>query len=147
MIEDTNRIIRDYLTTLPALNPLTVLVGLRIYCPRLPENVKLEDALGASTPAISFFTRGGTSTPYIPGIPEPSIQFDCWANNPIDARKVYRALYDNLQGIQGKVVTVGPPTEIIWSAIEETQGQDLVDIEIPNYFHTLAFFRFVIKAE
>jgi len=138
MIEDTNRIIRDYLITCGTLTGLLATVD-SIYCPRLPEK--------ATLPAVSFFTRGGTSTPYIPGMPEPSVQFDCWANNPIDAREIYRALYDNLQGIQGKVVTVGPPTEIIWSAIEEVQGQDLVDVEVPNYFRTLTFFRFMIKAE
>ncbi|MBA7640129.1 hypothetical protein ES703_47794 [subsurface metagenome] len=144
-IEDSNRIIMDYLKTCTTLTDLVTPVGgtAEIYCPRLEENHTL--------PAVSFFTRGGINNPHIPGMLEPSVQFDCWANNPIDAREVYRALYDNLQGIQGKVVTVGPPpsltTEIIWSAIEETQGQDLVDIEIPNYFHTLTFFRFMIKAE
>ena len=137
-IADSNKIIRDYLLTCTSLTALLSSVT-SIYCPRLPENAPL--------PAVSFFTRGGTSTPYIPGMPEPSVQFDCWADDPIEARKIYRALYDNLQGIQGKVVTVGPPTEIIWSAIEEVQGQDLVDVEIPNYFHTLTFFRFMIKAE
>lgn len=137
-IEDTNRIIWDYLVTCGTLTALLATVD-SIYCPRLPENTML--------PAVSFFTRGGTSTPYIPGMPEPSVQFDCWADNPIEARTVYRALYDNLQGIQRKVVTVGPPTGIIWSAIEEVHSQDLVDVEIPNYFHTLTFFRFMIKAE
>jgi len=137
-IEDSNRIIRDYLLTCGSLTPLLATVT-SIYCPRLPENAVL--------PAVSFFTRGGVNNPYIPGMLEPSVQFNCWAGTPIVARQVYRALYDNLQGIQGKVVTVGPPTEIIWSAIEEVQGQDLVDVEIPNYFRTLTFFRFMIKAE
>lgn len=138
MIADSNKIIRDYLLTCTTLTALLSSVT-SIYCPRLPENHVL--------PAVSFFTRGGVNNPHIPGMLEPSIQFDCWANDPIVARQVYRALYDNLQGIQRKVVTVGPPTEIIWSAIEEVHGQDLVDIEIPNYFHTLSFFRFMIKAE
>jgi len=145
-IADTNRIIRDYLKTCGTLTALLATVD-SIYCPRLDENAVL--------PAVSFFTRGGTSNPYIPGLPEPSVQFDCWAlkydgepsSAAVRAREVYRALYDNLQGIQGKVVTVGPPTEIIWSAIEEVQGQDLVDIEVPNYFRTMTFFRFMIKAE
>ena len=137
-IEDSNRIIKDYLLACGSLTPLLATVT-SIYCPRLPEN--------AALPAVSFFTRGGVNNPYIPGMLEPSVQFDCWAGTPIAARKIYRALYDNLQGIQGKVVTVGPPSEIIWSAIEEVQGQDLVDVEIPNYFRTLVFFRFVIKAE
>ena len=138
MIADSNRIIRSYLITCGTLTALLATVN-SIYCPRLPENTPL--------PSVSFFTRGGVNNPHIPGMLEPSVQFDCWAIDPISAREVYRALYDNLQGIQGKVVTVGPPTEIIWSAIEEVQGQDLVDVEIPNYFHTLAFFRFMIKAE
>ena len=137
-IEDSNRIIRDYLLTCGSLTALLATIT-SIYCPRLPEN--------ATLPAVSFFTRGGVNNPYIPGMLEPSVQFDCWASNPIVARQIYRALYDNLQGIQGKVVTVGPPTEIIWSAIEEVQGQDLVDVEIPNYFRTLTFFRFMVKAE
>ena len=139
-IADTNSIIRTYLLTDVAL---TALVGARIYCPRLPEN--------ATLPAVSFFTRGGTSTPYIPGIINPSVQFDCWATdtevagvvtkgNNI-AREVYRTLYDALQGIQD--TTVGAYK--ILSAIEEVQGQDLVDVEIPNRFRVLTFFEIIIR--
>jgi len=131
-IADTNSVLREYLAT---CTTLTDLVGAGIYCPRLPENHTL--------PAVSFFTRGGTSTPYIPGIPEPSVQFDCWAANFIDAREVYRALYDNLQGIQN--ITVG--SYQIMSAIEEVQGQDLVDELVPNYFRVLTFFRIMVRAE
>ena len=144
MNEDTNSIIREYLINEAVL---TAVVGERIYCPRLPENTTL--------PAISFFTRGGTSTPYIPGLPEPSVQFDCWAEEytgaissaSVRAREVYRALYDVLQGIQREVVMVGGINYIIWSAMEEVQGQDLVDVDIQGYFRTLAFFKFMIKAE
>ena len=133
-IADTNSIIRAYLATCGTLTTLLATVD-SIYCPRLPENAIL--------PAVSFFTRGGSSTPYIPGILSPSVQFDCWADNPIDAREVYRALYDNLQGIQDQ--TVGAYK--ILSAIEEVQGQDLVDVEIPNYFRVLTFFSVMIRAE
>lgn len=132
-IADTNSIIFSYLVTQATL---VTLVDRRIYTPRLPEN--------ATLPAISFFSRGGTSTPYIPGIVEPSVQFDCWANNPIDARKVYRELYSALQGIQN--IATGT-TQGILSAIEEVQGQDLVDVEIPNYFRVLTFFSVMIRAE
>jgi len=132
MIADSNSIIKSYLDTCATL---TALVGTRIYCPRLPENTTL--------PAVSFFTRGGTSTPYIPGILNPSVQFDCWADDPIEARSIYRALYDNLQGIQNQ--TVG--SYAILSAIEEVQGQDLVDNEIDNYFRVLCFFSVMIRAE
>lgn len=191
-LANTNEIIKTYLDTCATLTALvTVPVGIQIYCPRLPENVDLSIA-----PAVSFFARGGTSTPYIPGIVNPSVQFDCWANSLITARQVYRALYDNLQGIENVIVgslvigtdgsdyrcilahtaTVAdePITGVnyatywvhsgsgigsawvvgtsyalsykILSAIEEVQGQDLIDMEIPNYFRVLTFFNIMIRA-
>ena len=146
MIADTNSIIGSYLVRCVTL---TSLIGgwaaPRLYCPRLPENAVL--------PALGFFTRGGSSTPYIPGIVTPSVQFDCWGNTPIEARQVYRALYDNLQGISmwDSIIYVLPPIGFfppypILSAIEEVQGQDLVDVEIPNYFRVLTFFSIMIRA-
>ena len=140
MNEDTNSIIRAYLVTCGTLTALlTNLDGtFRIYCPRLPENCPL--------PALGFFTRSGTSTPYIPGLVTPSVQFDCWGESPQDAREIYRALYDVLQGIQREVVTVGVTNYIIWSAIEEVQGQDLQD-EIQGYYRVLTFFSVMIRAE
>ena len=35
----------------------------------------------------------------------------------------------------------------ILSAIEEVQGMDLVDVEIPNYFRVLTYFNVMIRAE
>src|SRR4030043_2063987 len=103
---DTNAVILKYLTTASALtNPLIALVGSRIYCPRATENAVL--------PNVTFFTRGGGSTPYIPDIPSPSVQFDCWATNSITARQIYRCLYDALQGIQNVNVTIAPTTYVI----------------------------------
>ncbi len=134
-IPDTNQIIRKFLVT-PA-TPLFTLVNTRIFTPRLPEN--------ASLPAVSFFTRGGTSTPYIPDYISPSVQFDCWADNPITAHSVYRALYDLLQGIQQVPVVIGATTYYIKSAIEEVHGQDLVDVDIQNYFRVLSFFQIIIS--
>lgn len=131
---DTNAVIRAHLA---ADSGITALVSDRIYCPRLPENAEL--------PAIGFFTRGGVSTPYIPGIVNPSVQFDCWAEDPIDAREVYRALYDCLQGIQNVEVTIGTDTYHILSAREEVQGQDLVDTDIQGYFRTLTFFEVMLR--
>ncbi len=136
MNADSNTIIRTYLL---AQTVLTDVVSTRIYVPRMPENTTL--------PAVSFMTRGGINNPYIPGIVEPSVQFDCWADTFLEARTVYRALYDVLQGIQRQVVTVSGTDYIIWSAIEEVQGQDLVDTEIPKYFRVLTFFQFMIRAE
>ena len=127
---DTNAIIRSHLA---ADTGLIALVGARIYTPRLPE--------GATLPALGFFTRGGTSNPYIPGMPAPSVQFDCWDDNPIGAREVYRALYDALQGIQNTAVG----SNYIMSAIEEVQGQDLVDAEISGYFRVLCFYSIIMR--
>ena len=129
-LPDTNTILRTYLLT---QTDLTDLVSTRIYCPRAPENAEL--------PNITFFTRGGRSTPYIPDLPSPSVQFDCWAEGLIEARQIYRALYDAFQGIQN--VTVGSYT--ILSAIEEVQGQDLVDTDIPGRFRVLSFWEIMIK--
>ena len=133
--EDTNKIVREYLVN---QSTLTAVVSTRIYVPRLPENTTL--------PAIGFFTRGGTATPYIPGIPQPSIQFDCWGATPIVARQVYGLLYDVLQGIQRQTVTVDGNDYIIHSAIEEVQGQDLQD-EIKDYYRVMTFFSFIIMAK
>ncbi len=135
---DTNQVIRAYLASGAGLTAaLVALVGTRIYCPRLPEN--------ATLPAVGFFTRGGSSTPYIPDLPSPSVQFDCWASSPIVARQVYRALYDALQGIQNQSVTIGAATYYILSAREEVQGQDLQDIDIPDRFRVLTFFEIMLR--
>ena len=136
MNEDTNTIIRTFLAAQAAL---TALVAGRIYCPRLPEN--------ATLPAVGFLTRGGNSTPYIPGFLSPSVQFDCWGDSPIAAREVYRTLYDVLQGIQNETVTVGASDYLFQSAIEEVQGQDLLDADIPGFYRVLTAFSIMIRAE
>ena len=139
---DTNRLIRTYLTTSSVLaDPLILLLGglgsERIYCPRLPEN--------ATLPAISFFSRGGSASAELPHIFSPSVQFDCWADNSIEARKVYRLLYDVLQGLDSEPVTIDAVLYYIMKAREEVHGQDLVDIEIPNYFRVLTFYSITIR--
>lgn len=139
MNEDTNSIIRAYLITQVTLAALIGGVTPRIYCPRLPENCTL--------PAVSYFTRGGSSNLHIEKIVSPSVQFNCWADDPIEAREVYRALYDVLQGIQMTNVLVGGTTYAILSAREEVQGQDLVDADVPNYFSVLTFFEIMIRAD
>ena len=138
---DTNAIILKYLTTSSLLtNPLLALIktGMvtRIYCPRAPEN--------AALPNVTFFTRGGKSDPDVVHIFSPSVQFDCWADNPIKAREVYRTLYDALQGVGNAQVVVNGATCYITKAREEVQGQDLVD-EIPGYFRVLAFFQVTVR--
>ena len=140
--EDTNAIIREYLVNQATL---VAVIDTRIMYPRLAENTTL--------PAVGFFTRGGESTPYIPGIVTPSVQFDCWAEDidgglsgPRGARQGYHVLYDVLQGVQQQTVTVGGVDYRILSAIEETPGQDLVDVDIPNLFRVLTFFSIMIQA-
>ena len=129
-LPDTNSVLRTHLL---ADTALAALVGTRVYCPRAPEN--------ASLPNVTFFTRGGVSNPYIPDMPSPSVQIDCWADDPLEARNIYRKVYDSLQGIQN--ITVG--TNTIISAIEEVQGQDLVDTDIPGRFRVISFWSLIIK--
>ena len=132
-LPDSNTIIRTYLLT----QDVADLVTNRIYCPRAPEN--------ADVPNITFFTRGGRTSPYIPDMPIPSTQIDCWADDPVEARTIYRSLYDALQGIQNVAVTVDSTTYYIVSAIEEGHGQDLVDIDIPGRFRVLSFWEIIVR--
>ncbi len=136
MNEDTNTIIQTFLA---AQTTLTAVISTRIYAPRMPEN--------APIPALGFLTRGGFSTPYIPGIVTPSVQFDCWGATVTAARQVYRALFDVLQGVQNQIVAVGSSNYSILSAIEEVQGQDLQDVDIPERYRVLTFFSIMIRAE
>ena len=136
MNQDTNSIIRAFLVDQTVL---TAVVATRIHCPNLPQDETL--------PALGFLTVTGLSNPYIPGIVNPTVQFDCWGESPIAAREVYRAVYDVLQGIQNQTVTVDGTDYSIMSAIEELQGQDLQDVDIPNYYRVLTTFYFMIRAE
>jgi len=130
---DTNAVIRAYLVANAGIIAFFDPDAPRIYCPRLPE--------GAILPAIGFFTRGGRSTPYIPDLVSPSVQFDCWADSPIVARQVYRTLYGALQGLQNQVVD----SNKILSAREEVQGQDLQDVDIPGYWRVLSFWEIIVR--
>jgi len=138
---DTNTVIRAYLA---ANAGIIALVGSRIYCPRLPE--------GATLPAISLFTRGGVPNPHIEKLQCPSVQIDCWADDSIVARRVYRAVFDCLQGLQDASITIGATTYYIKSAILEVDGQDIIDVDvldkyntkIQGYFRVLSFWQFMI---
>jgi len=139
---DVNILIRTYLLTSTAItDPLIALIGgagnERMYQGRLPENVTL--------PAVSFLTRGGGSSHKRPAGVWPSIQFDCWAESPIVARQVYRALYDALQGLGNAPVVVDGNTYHIIQAREEVQGQDLQDIDIPGYYRVITFYQVTIR--
>ena len=138
---DTNRLIREYLLESSVLtDPLIDLIGgasPRLYCPRLPDK--------ATLPAIGYFTRGGVASAELPHIFSPSVQFDCWAHDLIDARAVYRPLYDCLEGLDIVPVVIDGTTYYIMKAREEVHGQDLVDTEIPNYFRVLTFYSITIR--
>ncbi len=134
MSADANAILRAYLA---ANAGLAAIVGAKIYCPRVPENTAL--------PALGFFTRGGDSNPYIPQIVSPSYQFDCWGTTPIQARSLYIALYDCLQGLQDATITIGATTYRILSAIEEVQGQDVQSVDDPGYYRVIGFFKVIIE--
>lgn len=133
MSGDVNKILRAWLVT----TSLTDTVGQRIYCPRLPER--------ATLPAIGFFVRGGGSNAHIPPVVEPSFQFDCWGKSPIEARSAYTALYDVLQGVENQKVTLSEVDYYIKSAVEEVQGQDIADADIPNYYRVIAFYRIIMQ--
>jgi len=122
---------------LRAQAPLVAIVGARIYAPRLNEN--------ATLPALSFFIRGGTANPHIPPIPEPGFQFDCWGRNSMEARSVYIALYDALQGAQDASVVVGVTTYRLMSGIEEVQGQDIQPVDPHDYHRVLGLFRVMME--
>ena len=130
---DVNAVVRKYLAENANIIAFFAPDLPRVFCPRLPENTLI--------PAIGLFVRGGISTPYIPPLVSPSFQIDCWHNNPIGARELYLNVYDALQGIQQ--VTVG--ANRILAAIEEVQGQDLVDNDIQGYFRTLCFFKIMVS--
>ena len=141
MNEDSNKIIREYLVNQTAL---TDVVGQAVEISPVVEK--------ATLPFVGLSTRSGRSTPYIPGIVTPSIQFDCWGASPIAAREVYDALYSVLQGKQNQTVTVDSVDYLLMSAIEEVQGQDITDgggrdSGIQGYYRVLTFFSIMIRAE
>lgn len=130
---DTSVILRAYLLT----SPLSAAVGGRVYLFRAPEN--------AALPNVTLFHRGGRSDPYIPDIPAASKQIECWAAAPLEARSIYRVLYNALQGIQNVPISVGGNDYVILSAIEEAHGQDALDTGIPNRYRVLSFWEIKIK--
>jgi hypothetical protein len=130
---DANKIVRAYLLT----QPVSTLVGNRVYTLRAPDD--------SSVPNVTLMVRGGSANPYIPEMPGPSFQIDCWSTSPIDARKIYLSMYDSLQGLQNQSVVIGANTYHIASAIEEVHGQDLEDVDIPGRFRVLSFWKILVK--
>lgn len=132
---DTNIVIREYLISKASL---TDLVEERIYAANpLPEN--------ATLPAIAFFTRGGTSLSAVPTVVSPSVQFTCWADDALEARKIYRALYDVLNGLGNAEITLEGINYYITAALEEVQGQDIQDADVKNYWRVVSFYSITIR--
>ena len=131
---DTNVVILTYLLS---KTDITDLVGQRVYAANpLPENVTL--------PAINFFTRGGTSIAEVPKVVIPSIQVNCWADDPVESRKIYRAVYDVLNGLGNYECTIDGTTYYIIYTREEVQGQDIQDT-IQGFWNTMAFYSITIR--
>lgn len=139
MSGDVNIILRTYLLTKTSL---TDIVDQRVFCPSLPE--------GTTLPALGLFVRGGDSNAKTKKIISPSFQFDCWGTSYLEARSVYKALFDILQGIGGYYdafipVVVGADTYYILSAEEEVPGQDIQEVPVQNHYKVLSFFRIKIQ--
>jgi len=132
---NSNIVIRDWLI---AQTGITDLVSNRVYAANpLPENVTL--------PAISFFTRGGSSIAEVPTIIMPSVQFNCWASSNTGAREIYRALYDELNGLNNAQITIDGTDYFILYSREEVQGQDISDESIPGFWNTMSFYTITIR--
>lgn len=123
---DTNVALRNYLLSQVSLRNH---VGTRIYWPRLPETFVL-------VKAISFFTNGGEANRYIPEV-ETTIQFHCYGTTSIEARLVYRALFDVLHSKEN--IWIGAGDAFLIHAFEQGQGTDLIDPDTDWPF-VLTFF-------
>jgi len=130
-----NTVIRSFLLTEANI---TALVGNNIFSPRIPE--------GKGLPAISFFSRGGPGgNPNIKPDTDNSYQFECWADDSKEARDIYIELRDSLQGIENEIVTISGHNYRLIGAQLEVPGIDEVDIDIPEYFKTRAYFKIQVR--
>ena len=139
MAVDSNAVVLAYLKSSADAAPvaLRVKTGTRIYCPNLPQDFAIQ-------PAVVLLTRGGDSTPYIPEILSPSKQFKCYGATAAKAREVYCLLYDCLQGIENEAVGAN----FLISAIEEVQGQDMIEPDSPQdkpWHYVLTFFSVICR--
>ena len=128
---DSNAAIVEFLKTDA---PLTTKVGTNIYVGRLKDGFNLG-------PAVVVSTRGGRAELYVPHI-RPSVQFKCYGSTQIEAREVYRLIFDALDGIDGVTLVSG---RHIANALEEVHGQDLIDPDT-NWPFVLSFFEVRLRA-
>jgi hypothetical protein len=114
---DAHDALRAYLI---AASPLrTLLGGNFVFVPEIPASYT---GLQMPEKAISFRISGGQSLPYNK-TQRARVAFRCWGTTSDEARDVYAALYDRLNGQQGLVVG----NVAIHGADEDIPGEPLED--------------------
>jgi hypothetical protein len=114
---DPHDALRAYLI---AASPLrTLLGGDFVFAPEVPATFT---GLTMPEKAISFRVTGGLSNPYAK-TQSARVTFRCWGTTSDEARDVYAALYDRLNGQQGLVVG----SVAIHGADEDSPGEPLED--------------------
>jgi hypothetical protein len=114
---DPHDALRAYLI---AASPLrTLLGGNFVFTPEVPATYT---GLTMPDKAISFRITGGLSHPYNK-TQSARVAFRCWGTTSDEARDVYAALYDRLNGQQGLVVG----SVAIHGADEDSPGEPLED--------------------
>jgi hypothetical protein len=86
-----------YLTT---YNPLVAMQSTRIYPDRLPQTPTLPATVFLSISDPEEYNQSGPSE-----WKEQRFQFDCWADNPLDAIKLKNTLRDAVSGFKGMMGT------------------------------------------
>lgn len=126
---DSNEVVRAFLVAQPEIQAV---VDQRVFCPRIPEDSEL--------PAIGLHTAAGHGLEKLPEVFSASVQIDCWASTLMEAREVYRTVYDVMQWRWG--LTSGAST--LLSIYEETHGQDMPE-EPLHYWRVLSQWRITIQ--
>ena len=114
---------------------LVVKVGDRVYLQRLPEGHDFDQQ------AVVLTVRGGSTDLYVPFI-RPSVQFQCWGKDTIDAQEVYRLLFEALHDRSRISVASG----FLIFAFEEVFGQTLIDPDTKKSY-VIAIFRLILRKD
>jgi hypothetical protein len=122
---DIEKVVRDYLVTVPAITALT---GDRIYASR---DVPPPGYRPQQGHALVYKVRGGTITSERSAIVNPSLQFKCYGLTEADAADLYLALVDALEGKHPGAVRM---------ALTETLGQPLEEPDT-HWRYVLSFFK------
>lgn len=115
--------------------PLVTKVSDRIHLQRLPEGHDFDQQ------ALVLSTRGGTTELYVPFI-RPSLQFQCWGKDTIDAQETYRLLHDALHDKSRVSVSSG----FLVYSFEEVHGQNLIDPDSKRPY-VVAMFRAILRKD